>query len=145
MKLSGMDTIDRMKVIKSLRELRGVVDNYNNDVEHSRELLKPEGFDALMMKALESNEAVSGGGQRTITDEEVAKLNRMSEQFNRDMKAFQTGVFCQESKVFKGGIDGEVIEVKLDKLSEETFTKLCDANKEVSGGALAVVYELLVG
>ena len=62
LKLSGVDSSDRLKVIRNLRALREVTDKYNADLDLAKERLKPDGFDNLIMKMLESNEAVAAGG-----------------------------------------------------------------------------------
>lgn len=143
-KLCGIDTPDRMNIIINLRVLKDVVEKYNSDTDITREILKPNGLDALLMKALESNEVVSSGGMRTITNEEIAKLNHMTEQFNRDMKAFHTGIFNAGSKVFEGGIDNEEIEIGLVKLSEKVFAGLSEANKDIPAESLMIIYDLLI-
>ena len=58
LKLSGVDSSDRLKVIRNLRALREVTDKYNADLDLAKERLKPDGFDNLIMKMLESNEPV---------------------------------------------------------------------------------------
>ena len=58
LKLSGMDTSDRLKVIRNLRALREVADKYSVDMDLAKERLKPDDYDSLVMKMLESNEAV---------------------------------------------------------------------------------------
>ena len=81
LKLSGMDTSDRLKVIRNLRALRGVADKYSADMDLAKERLKPDDYDSLVMKMLESNEAVAAGGSRTVSDLEVASFNKQNEQF----------------------------------------------------------------
>ena len=58
LKLSGMDTSDRLKVIRNLRALREVADKYSVDMDLAKERLKPDDYDSLVMKMLESNEPV---------------------------------------------------------------------------------------
>lgn len=144
LKLSGMETGDRMKVIRLTRSLRGVSDKYTADIDQAKNQLKPEGFDILVTKRLESNEAVAGGGTRTMTDLEVATFNRMLEQYNRDMQAFQQGTYNKEKNQFEGGINDEEVEVTIELISEQAFDKLLDANKELQAGALAVLYDKIV-
>ena len=42
LKLSGMDTSDRLKVIRNLRALREVADKYSADMDLAKERLKPD-------------------------------------------------------------------------------------------------------
>ena len=144
LKLSGMETGDRMKVIRLTRSLRGVSDKYTADIDQAKNQLKPEGFDILVTKRLESNEAVAGGGTRTMTDLEVATFNRMLEQYNRDMQEFQQGTFNKETNAFEGGINDEEADVAFETISEQAFDKLLEANKELQAGALAVLYDKIV-
>lgn len=144
LKLSGLNTVDRLKIIKNLRALREVADKYNNDMELVREQLKPDGYDNLVMKMLESNEAVAAGGNRTVSDLELASFNRMHEGFNRDLKTIQAGFYSKEEKCFKGGMNNEPVEITLETLTGSAFDKLLDANKDVPGGALAVLYDKIV-
>ncbi len=144
LKLSGLNTTDRLKIIKNLRVLREVADKYNNDMELAKERLKPDGYDGLVMKMLESNEAVAAGGNRTVSDLELASFNRMHEGFNRDLKAIQAGFYCKEEKCFKGGMNNEPVEVTLETLTGSAFDKLVESNKDVPAGALAVLYDKIV-
>lgn len=144
LKLSGLNTTDRLKIIKNLRALREVADKYNNDMELVKERLKPDGYDNLVMKMLESNEAVAAGGNRTVSDLEIASFNRMHEGFNRDLKAIQAGSYNKGEERFEGGMNDEPVEVALETLTESAFGKLLDANKDVPGGALAVLYDKMV-
>ena len=144
LKLSGLNTVDRLKIIKNLRALREVADKYNNDIELAKEQLKPDGYDNLVMKMLESNEAVAAGGNRTVSDAEIASFNRMHEELNRSMRIFQVGIYDDEKKCFHGGLNDEPVEVTLETLTESAFDKLLDANKDVPAGALAVLYDKMV-
>jgi hypothetical protein len=141
--LSGMETSDRMKVIKNLRALREVADKYNEDMDLAKERLKPDGFDDLIMKMLESNEAVAAGGSRTVSDLEIASFNKQNEQFNRDLKAVQIGIYNKDEKSFEGGMNNEPVDVKIETLTELAFDKLVDANKDVPAGALAVLFKMV--
>lgn len=144
LKLSGLSTVDRLKIIKALRVLREVADKYNNDMELAKERLKPDGYDGLVMKMLESNEAVAAGGNRTVSNLELASFNRMHEGFNRDLKTIQAGFYSKEEKCFKGGMNNEPVEVTLETLTGSAFDKLVESNKDVPAGALAVLYDKIV-
>lgn len=144
LKLSGLSTTDRLKIIKNLRALREVADKYNNDMELAKERLKPDGYDELVMKMLESNEAVAAGGNRTVSDLEIASFNRMHEELNRGLKAIQAGSYDKEKECLEGGLNDEPVEVTLETLSGPAFDKLLDANKDVPAGALAVLYDKMV-
>lgn len=144
LKLSGMETADRMKVIKNLRALREVVDEYNDDMELAKESLKPDGFDNLILKMLESNEAVAAGGRRTVSDLELASFNRMNELYNRDLMSVQIGTYNKDEGCFEGGMNEEPADVKIETITEASFDKLVEANKEVIAGAFAVLYDKMV-
>ena len=144
LKLSGVDSSDRLIVIRNLRALREVTDKYNADLDLAKERLKPDGFDNLIMKMLESNEAVAAGGSRTVSDLEVASFNKQNEQFNRDLKAVQTGTYNKDEGCFEGGMNSEPVDVKIESLTELAFDKLVDANKDVPAGALAVLFDKMV-
>lgn len=118
--------------------------SYNNDMELAKERLKPDGYDGLVMKMLESNEAVAAGGNRTVSNLELASFNRMHEELNRSMRIFQVGIYDDEEKCFHGGLNDEPVEVTLETLTELAFDKLVDANKDVPAGALAVLFDKMV-
>ena len=113
LKLSGVDSSDRLKVIRNLRALREVTDKYNADLDLAKERLKPDGFDNLIMKMLESNEVVAAGGSRTVSDLEIASFNKQNERFNRDLKAIQIGSYNKDEKCFEGGMNNEKIQETL--------------------------------
>ena len=107
-------------------------------------MIEDFGYDNLVMKMLESNEAVAAGGNRTVSDAEIASFNRMHEELNRSMRIFQVGIYDDEKKCFHGGLNDEPVEVTLETLTESAFDKLLDANKDVPAGALAVLYDKMV-
>ena len=144
LKLSGMDTSDRLKVIRNLRALREVADKYSADMDLAKERLKPDDYDSLVMKMLESNEAVAAGGSRTVSDLEIASFNKQNERFNRDLKAIQIGSYNKDEKCFEGGMNNEPVDVKIESLTELAFDKLVDANKDGPAGALAVLFDKMV-
>ena len=144
LKLSGMDTSDRLKVIRNLRALREVADKYSADIDLAKERLKPDDYDSLVMKMLESNEAVAAGGSRIVSDLEVASFNKQNEQFNRDLEAVQIGTYNKDEGCFEGGMNREPVDVKIESLTELAFDKLVDANKDVPAGALVVLFDKMV-
>ena len=75
---------------------------------------------------------------------EVASFNKQNEQFNRDLKAVQTGTYNKDEKIFEGGMNNEPVDVKIETLTELAFDKLVDANKDVPAGALAVLFDKMV-
>ena len=68
----------------------------------------------------------------------------MNEQFNRDLKAVQIGVYDKDKGLFEGGMNNEQVDVKIESLTELAFDKLVDANKDVPAGALAVLFDKMV-
>ena len=111
LKLSGMDTSDRLKVIRNLRALREVADKYSADMDLAKERLKPDDYDSLVMKMLESNEAVAAGGSRIVSDLEVASFNKQNEQFNRfESKGSNRHLGNKDEGCFEGGMNSEPVD-----------------------------------
>ena len=112
-KLTKMDDADKVKVLKTLRNLKAVATPYFDFVRDAEEKMKPEGYDGMQRKAQQWQ---AEGQKTTLTAAEQLELDRFFKQYRKSV---------DEAAREEG--DKEV-EVKIGKLSEDAFQKLVASN-----------------
>lgn len=102
-KISKMEDTEKFALIKAVRQLRKVANEFDDNLKDAQERLKPEGFDAIVEKVQSEKE---------LTAEESASL----EKYNKDVTA------C-----LKEELDKE-IETEFEPLSEEAIGRFIASN-----------------
>jgi polyribonucleotide nucleotidyltransferase len=112
-KLTKLETSDKFKVIKALREFKGIANAYDDFLKDAQEKLKGENHDEIVKKAQQWQ---SEGEKTTLTIEERAEINKYLNDYNNKV------VECLKEEAEKDN------DLSFDKLSEESFGKLVDSN-----------------
>lgn len=112
-KLSKMEDADKYKVIKAIREMKPIAEQFDSFVSDARERLKPEDFDAMQKQAVKWQEE---GENTTLTMEERVRLNRYFEDYNKKVEE------CVREESEKEH------ELKFCRLSEDAFCKFLGSN-----------------
>lgn len=128
-KLSKMEDADKYKVIKAIREMKPIAEQFDSFVSDARERLKPEDFDEMQKKAVKWQEE---GENTTLTMEERIELNHHFEEYNEKVQE------CVREESEKE------IELKFARLSEEAFCKLMGSNPDWDVKTTVQVEEVLV-
>lgn len=128
-KLSKMEDADKYKVIKAIREMKPIAEQFDSFVSDARERLKPEDFDTMQEKAAQWQK---DGDATTLTMEERIELNHHFEEYNEKVQE------CVREESEKE------IELKFARLSEEAFCKLMASNPDWDVKTAVQVEEVLV-
>lgn len=126
-KLTGMVSSSKMTVLNNLRKLRPVSETYEADIKDAIEKFKPEGFDELMKKVREHNDAVNSGNKPTMSGEELKEASSIIEGYNKEVNDFVEKILDEDA------------DIELEKLDTPNLEKLLDAN-DIEASQLAIIY-----
>jgi len=126
-KLTGMLSPSKMAVLNNLRKLRPVSETYEADVKDAIERIKPEGFDDLMKKVREHNDAVNSGNKPTMSGEELKEASSVIGEYNKEVNDFVEKILDEDAGIV------------LEKLNGVNFEKFMDAN-DIEAGQLEIIY-----
>lgn len=126
-KLTGMVSSSKMTVLNNLRKLRPISETYEADIKDAIERIKPEGFDDLMKKVREHNDAVNSGNKPTMSGEELKEASSVIGEYNKEVNDFVEKILDEDTGI------------ELDKLETPNLEKLLDAN-DIEASQLAIIY-----
>lgn len=126
-KLTGMVSSSKMTVLNNLRKLRPISETYEADIKDAIEKFKPEGFDELMKKVREHNDAVNSGNKPTMSGEELKEASSIIEGYNKEVNDFVEKILDEDA------------DIELEKLDTPNLEKLLDAN-DIEASQLAIIY-----
>lgn len=112
-KLTKMESADKFKVIKIMRPMQGVADEWDKFMENVDKKLQKENHEEIIQKARKWQEA---GEKTTLTDEEKIEINRYLITFQKEKDE------CVKDELEK------VVSLDFEKLTQDAFEKLIDSN-----------------
>lgn len=128
-KLDGVNSADRVKVVRLVMAMRPAAEKLQADIDTAREQLKPKGFDDALMRWNETREKVQLGDKTgPMTDVEFVEFTYQAlNPYNRDVAAA-----CKQSEQREVAID-------MPLLSAEGFDQLVAANTWTAGQQAALM------
>lgn len=134
-KLDGVNTADRVKLVRLVMALRPAAEKLQADIDTARERLKPQGFDAALMRWNETREKAQLGDKTgPMTDVEFVEFTyQVLNPYNRDVAAA-----CKQSEQREVTID-------VDPLSAEGFDQLVATNAWTAGQQAAIMSIVVAG
>lgn len=136
-KFTGVPTVDRLAMLRNMRILKPISDEYDALQMDASERFKPDGYDEL------EQEVMSHAGD-TVTPELNRKVGRYNIQKTEYMKAmndYLLGVYDKQTGKRTGGLLDEEHDLKMEAISAEAFDKLVQANEQVDTKHLCVISE----
>lgn len=112
-KLTKMESADKFKVIKIMRPMQGVADEWDKFMENVDKKLQKENHEEIIQKARKWQEE---GEKTTLTDEEKIEINRYLITFQKEKDE------CVKDELEK------VVSLDFEKLTQDAFEKLIDSN-----------------
>ena len=134
-KLTGMADTDKFTVIRALRVLKPIRQQYEDFVRDASERLKPEGFDSLQERARRWNDLHRGKRMADLTDDERAELEAINTQYADYNKKVE--------QCIREEADREQ-DTDYDRLTEEAFGKLLAANADWTAANILLLTETLM-
>lgn len=112
-KLTKMESADKFKVIKIMRPMQGVADEWDKFMENVDKKLQKENHEEIIEKARKWQQE---GEKTTLTDEEKVEINRYLMAFQQEKDE------CVKDELEK------VVSLDFEKLTQDAFEKLIDSN-----------------
>lgn len=136
-KFTGVPTADRLVMLRNMRILRPISDEYDAMQMNASERFKPEGYDEL------EQEVMSLAGETATADvsKKLAKYNIQKTEYMKAMNDYLLGVYDKATGKRTGGLLDEEHDLKMEAISAEAFDKLVQANEQVDTKHLCVISE----
>jgi len=115
--ISGMSVKGQRAILKNLRSLKPLAEDYSAAVQEAQEKMKPEGFEDIQRKANTHNEAVKAGVQNgLLSGEELMIVTTIYTDYNKNFT------------LYVNELNEEEKQVDICTLSEEDFGVLISTN-----------------
>lgn len=112
-KLTKMESTDKFKVLKVMRVMQPIADEWDSFIANVDKKLQKENHEEIIEKAKKWN---SEGENTTLTNEEKIEINKYLFEFEQEKKS------CLKDELEKE------VELSFDKINESAFEKLIDSN-----------------
>lgn len=131
-RLTKMQDSDKFLVIKAMRELRPLSEEYEKDEKEGLEALKDEGFEAMQEKAAKHEEAIREGKKDgLLTLEELNEVNAFFREYQKNVKKLLEDIQNKEC------------EFSYKRISEDAFGNFVASN-DFKGEEIVTLYDALV-
>lgn len=136
-KFTGVPTVDRLAMLRNMRILKTISDEYDALQMDASERFKPDGYDEL------EQEVMSLAGETATADvsKKLAKYNIQKTEYMKAMNDYLLGVYDKETGKRTGGLLDEEHDLKMETISAEAFDKLVQANEQTDTKHLCVISE----
>ena len=136
-KFTGVPTADRLVMLRNMRILKPISDEYDALQMDASERFKPDGYDEL------EQEVMSLAGETATADvsKKLAKYNIQKTEYMKAMNDYLLGVYDKQTGKRTGGLLDEEHDLKMEAISAEAFDKLVQANEQVDTKHLCVISE----
>lgn len=136
-KFTGVPTVDRLAMLRNMRILKPISDEYDALQMDASERFKPDGYDEL------EQEVMSLAGETATADvsKKLAKYNIQKTEYMKAMNDYLLGVYDKQTGKRTGGLLDEEHDLKMEAISAEAFDKLVQANEQADTKHLCVISE----
>ena len=136
-KFTGVPTADRLAMLRNMRILKPISDEYDALQMDASERFKPDGYDEL------EQEVMSLAGETATADvsKKLAKYNIQKTEYMKAMNDYLLGVYDKQTGKRTGGLLDEEHDIKMEAISAEAFDKLVQANEQADTKHLCVISE----
>ena len=136
-KFTGVPMPDRLSMLRNMRKLKPISDEYDALQMDASERFKPDGYDEL------EQEVMSLAGETATADisKKLAKYNIQKTEYMKAMNDYLLGVYDKKTGKRTGGLLDEEHDIKIEAISAEAFDKLVQANEQVDTKHLCVISE----
>lgn len=134
-KFTGVPTVDRLAMLRNMRILKPISDEYDALQMDASERFKPDGYDEL------EQEVMSHAGD-TVTPElnrKVGRYNIQKAEYVRAMNDYLLGVYDKATGQRTGGLLDEEHDITITPITSSGFDKLVENNSGVDTNLLCVI------
>ena len=134
-KFTGVPVPDRLAMLRNMRLIRPITDEYEMLQMDASERFKPEGYDELEAEVMGlAGEAVSPEVSR-----KVGRYNVQKAEYMRSMNDYLLGTFDKATGQRTGGLLDEEHDITPEPISPEGFDKLVEGNEGVDTKHLCLI------
>ena len=133
--LKGMADTDKFTVIRALRVLKPIRQQYIDFVQDAANRLRPEDFDQLEQRKKEWNKEHEGKKYNDLTSQELVELNYINARYADYNNKIE--------QCIREEADREQ-ELHYDRLTEEAFGKLLAANADWTAANILLLTDCLM-
>lgn len=126
-KLTGMNSTSKVIILNAMRKLRPLAEAHEADVKNAVEKIKPEGFDELITKARQHNNAVNAGAKPLLSEKELEETSEIIDKYNKELGEYVNGLMEEE------------VDIELQKIDKDNMDKFLEAN-DMETSQLVVIY-----
>lgn len=112
-KLTKMESSDKFKVLKMMRVMQPIADEWESFMKHVDEKLKKDNHDEIVEKVKQWQQE---GENTTLTEAERIEINKYFAEYQQEKND------CINDELKK------VVSLSFDKINESAFEKLVDSN-----------------
>lgn len=136
-KFTGVPTSDRLAMLRNMRILKPISDEYDALQMDASERFKPDGYDEL------EQEVMSLAGETVSPDisRKVGKYNIQKAEYMKAMNEYLLGVYDKSTGQRTGGLLDEEHDITIEPISPKSFEKLVEKNEGVDTKNLCVIYQ----
>ena len=136
-KFTGAPTADRLAMLRNMRILKPISDEYDALQMDASERFKPDGYDELEQEVM----SLAGETATAEVSKKLAKYNIQKTEYMKAMNDYLLGVYDKQTGKRTGGLLDEEHDLKMEAISAEAFDKLVQANEQVDTKHLCVISE----
>lgn len=138
-KFTGVPTSDRLAMLRNMRKMKPIVDEYDALQMDASERFKPEGYDALEQEVM----SLAGETATLEVSKKLAKYNIQKTEYVKAMNEYLLGVYDKETGKRTGGLLDEEHDIKMEAISAEAFDKMVQTNEQVDTKNLCLISEYM--
>lgn len=136
-KFTGVPTVYRLAMLRNMRILKPISDEYDALQMDASERFKPDGYDELEQEVM----SLAGETATAEVSKKLAKYNIQKTEYMKAMNDYLLGVYDKQTGKRTGGLLDEEHDLKMEPISAEAFDKLVQANEQVDTKHLCVISE----
>ena len=136
-KFTGVPTADRLAMLRNMRIIKPISDEYDALQMDASERFKPDGYDELEQEVM----SLAGETATAEVSKKLAKYNIQKTEYMKAMNDYLLGVYDKQTGKRTGGLLDEEHDLKMEPISAEAFDKLVQANEQADTKHLCVISE----
>ena len=136
-KFTGVPTADRLAMLRNMRIIKPISDEYDALQMDASERFKPDGYDELEQEVM----SLAGETATAEVSKKLAKYNIQKTEYMKAMNDYLLGVYDKQTGKRTGGLLDEEHDLKMEPISAEAFDTLVQANEQADTKHLCVISE----
>lgn len=138
-KFTGVPTVDRLAMLRNMRRMKPIVDEYDALQMDASERFKPDGYDTLEKEVM----SLAGETSTPEVSKKLALYNIQKTEYVKAMNEYLLGVYDKATGQRSGGLLDEEHDLQPECITAEAFDKLVQGNEQADTKHLCVISEYM--